>query len=30
MAEIEEAEKQKMANKVNKILAFKPTVFINR
>jgi T-complex protein 1 subunit beta len=30
MAEIEEAEKSKMANKVNKILAFKPTVFINR
>jgi T-complex protein 1 subunit beta len=30
MAELEAAEKEKMADKVNKILAYKPTVFINR
>jgi len=30
MAELEKAEKDKMKNKVNKILAYKPTVFINR
>lgn len=30
VAEIEEAEKMKMKNKVNKILAYKPDVFINR
>ena len=30
MAELEAAEKEKMANKVKKILAYKPTVFINR
>jgi len=30
VAEIEEAEKQKMKNKVDKILAYKPDVFINR
>jgi len=30
VAEIEEAEKQKMKNKIDKILAFKPDVFINR
>ena len=30
IGEIEEAEKRKMQAKVNKILAFKPDVFINR
>lgn len=30
VAEIEEAEKQKMKRKVDKILAYKPDVFINR
>ena len=30
VAEIEEAEKQKMKKKVDKILAHKPDVFINR
>lgn len=30
VAEIEEAEKQKMKSKVDKILAYQPTVFINR
>lgn len=30
MADIEQAEKEKMAKKVEKILAFKPDVFINR
>lgn len=30
IAEIEEAEKQKMKNKIDKILAYKPDVFINR
>lgn len=30
IAEIEAAEKEKMKNKVDKILAFNPTVFINR
>ena len=30
VAEIEEAEKQKMKKKVEKILAYKPDVFINR
>jgi T-complex protein 1 subunit beta len=30
VAEIEEAEKQKMKNKIDKILAYKPDVFINR
>lgn len=30
MAELESAEKEKMANKVKKILAYEPTVFINR
>jgi len=30
VAEIEEAEKQKMKRKVNKILEYKPDVFINR
>lgn len=30
VAEIEEAEKQKMKRKIDKILAFKPDVFINR
>lgn len=30
VAEIEEAEKQKMKKKVDKILAYKPDVFINR
>jgi len=30
MAEIEASEKEKMANKVKKILAYGPTVFINR
>jgi len=30
MAELENAEKEKMANKVKKILAYEPTVFINR
>jgi T-complex protein 1 subunit beta len=30
VAEIEEAEKMKMKNKVDKILAYKPDVFINR
>ena len=30
IAEIEEAEKQKMKKKVEKILAYKPDIFINR
>ena len=30
VAELEAAEKEKMKNKVDKILAYKPTVFINR
>jgi len=30
VAELEAAEKEKMRNKVDKILAYKPTVFINR
>ena len=30
VAELEAAEKEKMRNKVEKILAYKPTVFINR
>lgn len=30
VAEIEEAEKMKMKRKVEKILAYKPDVFINR
>jgi T-complex protein 1 subunit beta len=30
VAEIEEAEKQKMKRKVEKILSYKPDVFINR
>lgn len=30
VAEIEQAEKDKMKNKVNKILAMKPDVFVNR
>lgn len=30
VAEIEEAEKEKMKAKVEKILEFKPDVFINR
>jgi len=30
MAELEKAEKDKMKDKVDKILAYKPTVFINR
>ena len=30
MAELEAAEKEKMANKVKKILSYGPTVFINR
>jgi len=30
VAEIEEAEKNKMKKKINKILQFKPDVFINR
>ena len=30
VAEIEEAEKRKMKNKVEKILKYKPDVFINR
>jgi T-complex protein 1 subunit beta len=30
VAEIEEAEKNKMKRKVEKILAFKPDVYINR
>lgn len=30
VAEIEVAEKEKMKEKVNKILEYKPTVFINR
>jgi T-complex protein 1 subunit beta len=30
VAEIEAAEKEKMRNKVDKILAYEPTVFINR
>lgn len=30
VAEIEEAEKMKMKKKINKILEYKPDVFINR
>lgn len=30
VAEIEAAEKEKMKNKVDKILSYEPTVFINR
>ena len=30
VADIEEAEKQKMKRKVEKIIAYKPDVFINR
>lgn len=30
IAEIEEAEKRKMKTKINKILAYKPDIFINR
>lgn len=30
MAELENAEKEKMSNKVKKILSYEPTVFINR
>ncbi len=30
MAEIEAAEKEKMKKKIDKILKYKPTVFINR
>jgi len=30
MAELEAAEKEKMSDKVDKILAYQPTVFINR
>jgi T-complex protein 1 subunit beta len=30
IAEIETAEKEKMKNKVDKILSYEPTVFINR
>jgi len=30
VAEIEQAEKEKMKDKVEKILAYEPTVFVNR
>lgn len=30
VAEIEEAEKEKMRNKVDRIVKYEPTVFINR
>lgn len=30
VAELEAAEKEKMKNKVDRILAYKPNVFINR
>ena len=30
VAEIEAAEKEKMKNKVDRILSYQPTVFVNR